>query len=382
MIAKYHDWCMCLSYKKHMEFINALLQKAINLGATDVHLAAGQMPVYRISRKLVFDEAKLPITKVSLERILEYFYSINPSLQHTFEERRQADFSYSFSEHRFRINVSMTKGIPTFSFRVISNKEINIKEMGIRNIINRMKQINSGLILFTGKVNSGKSTTMNAFIQEINKEENKKIVMLEDPIEYEHTSDKSIIIQKEIGKESDVLSYYDGLINLLREDADIAVLGEIRDRKTMDVAIDLSEAGGLVIGTLHTRSCGETVERIINMYDAAEQSSIKNSLSTVLKMVVSQKLVVSTQGKLLMVPEVMIVNNTLAAQIRQEKFNVSDIEDTIHSLNEIGCISFENSFTDLYVRGLVDIETIKKQIDADRIDVIKNLILSAGGTLE
>ncbi len=365
-----------------MEYLFTIIQKAVSLGATDIHLAPGQLPVYRIKRQLFYDQTKLPVTDVTLFKVFEYFCEQMPSIEKTFLARKQLDFSYRYGENRFRVNVSLTKRIPTFSFRVIPNNEINVKEMGLRDILTRMKRINNGLILLTGKVNSGKSTTMNAFIQEVNKEESKKIVMLEDPIEYEHQSNKSIIIQKEIGEESDVLSYYDGLINLLREDADIAVLGEIRDKKTMDVAIDLAESGGLVIGTLHTRSCGETVERIINLYDPADQMSIKNSISTVLKMVVSQKLIVSTAGNLLMVPEIMIVSNTIAAQIRQEKFNVSDIEDGIHSQKDIGCVSFENSFTDLYIKGLVDMNIIKEQMEPDRVNVIKSLIINSGANLE
>ena len=365
-----------------MEYLQLILKKAISLGATDVHLAPGQLPVYRISRKLFFDESKMPITNTTLAKIVEDFYVEKPSLKKVFETKKQADFSYMYSDHKFRINVSLTKGVPTFSIRIIPNGEIAIKDLGLREIINKMKVINSGLILLTGKVNSGKSTTMNAFIQEINKEASKKIVMLEDPIEYEHTSDKSIIIQKEIGAQSDVLSYRDGLINLLREDADIAVLGEIRDQATMNVAIDLAESGGLVLGTLHTRSCGETIERIINLYEPADQMSIKNSLSTVLKMVVSQKLIVSLKGKLLMVPEVMVVNSTIAAQIRQEKFNISDIEDSLHAEREIGCLSFESSFTDLYLRGLVDFDIIKQQLEPNRVDFVRNLIINAGASIE
>lgn len=365
-----------------MDYLFTILQKANSLGATDIHLAPGQLPVYRIKRQLFYDQTKLPLSESTLLKILEYFYSQIPSIKNTFEKRKQMDFSYRYNDTRYRINVSLTKRIPTFSLRVIPNNEIKVKEMGLRDIINKIKRINNGLVLVTGKVNSGKSTTMNAFIQEMNHEANKKIVMLEDPIEYEHESDKSIIIQKEIGIESDVLSYHDGLINLLREDADIAVLGEIRDKETMNVAIDLAESGGLVIGTLHTRSCGETIERIINMYDPADQMAIKNSISTVLKMVVSQKLILSTNKELLMVPEVMIVNNTLAAQIRQEKFNVADIEDRIHSESGIGCVSFEKSFTDLYIRNLVDMDIIKEQMEPDRVNVIKNLIINSGASLE
>lgn len=365
-----------------MDYLYTILQKAISLGATDIHLAPGQLPVYRIKRQLFYDQTKLPLSESTLLKILEYFYSEVPHIKDTFEKRKQVDFSYRYEEHRFRINASLTKRMPTFSLRVIPNNEINVKDLGIRDIINKMKRIKNGLILVTGKVNSGKSTTMNAFIQEINRETNKKIVMLEDPIEYEHKSDKSIIIQKEIGLASDVISYHDGLINLLREDADIAVLGEIRDRATMDVAMDLAESGGLVIGTLHTRSCGETIERIINMYEPADQMSIKSSISGVLKMVVSQKLILSTSNNLLMVPEVMMVNHVIAAQMRQEKFNVSDIEDSIHSQRDIGCLSFENSFTDLYIRGLVDMNIIKEQLEPDRVNVIKSLIINAGANLE
>lgn len=365
-----------------MEIIDAILQKGINIGATDIHLAPGQVPVYRVNKQLMFDKSKLPLSRKSMLILLDYFSQITTGLKESFEKYKQADFSYAYSEHRFRINVSNTKGTPTYSIRIIKNNEIDVQGLGIQTLIKRMKKITSGMILVTGKVNSGKSTTMNAFIQEVNKEYSKKIVTLEDPIEYEHKSDKSIIIQKEIGKESDVLTFADGLKNLLREDSDIAVLGEIRDKATMDVALDLAESGGLVIGTLHTRSCGETVERIINMYDPADQRSVKGSISSVLKLVVSQKLVVSKKGTLLMVPEIMVVTPVIAAQIRQEKFNISEINDSIHSQNAMGSMSFEQSFADLYARDLIDMKVIRENVDSESIDMIKNLIVSLGGQVE
>lgn len=364
-----------------MEQIFSIMAKAVSLGATDIHLTKGQVPVYRISRKLFFDESKLPISDISLVNILEGFFDEIDGLKEKFEQKKQVDFSYTYENTRYRINVSLSKGVPVFSLRVIPNGSINLDTMGLSEVVQKMKKIKSGLILVTGKVNSGKSTTMNAFIQEINNEVSRKIVTLEDPIEYEHESKKSIVIQKEIGEESDVMSYYNGLINLLREDVDIAVLGEIRDRKTMDVAIDLAESGGLVIGTLHTRSCGETVERIINMYDPADQNAIKNSVSSVLKMVISQKLILNTKGALMMVPEIMVVNNVIAAQIRQEKFSVSDIEDTIHASGAIGSVSFESSFADLYNKGLIDMNILKENIEPERMNTIKGLILTNGGSL-
>lgn len=365
-----------------MDLIYQILQKGINLGATDIHLVPGQLPVYRVNRKLFFDESKLTLSEEFLNTLVEYFCSKTPGLEEEINNKRQADFSYSYNGHRFRINIAMTQCNPSFSIRIIPNGNIDIEAMGLTSVIQKLRRIESGLILITGKVNSGKSTTMNAFIQEINKVSNKKIVTLEDPIEYLHESDKSVIIQREVGPASDVLSYYDGLINLLREDADIAVVGEIRDRKTMDVALDLAESGGLVIGTLHTRSCGETLDRIINLYDPADQATIKNTVSSVLKVVISQKLVVSTKDNLLMVPEIMIVNSSIAAHIRQEKFNISDIEDAIHSQRENGSLSFELSFADLYLKGLVDIQTIKDNIDPNRLEVVKSNIINAGGKFD
>ena len=365
-----------------MDLIYSILQKGINLEASDIHLVPGQVPVYRVNRKLFFDESKLPLSPETLEMFVEYFCSKTPSLEEAVKTKRQGDFSYGYGGHRFRINVAMTQGNPTFSIRIIPNGDIDVEAMGLTSVIQKLRRVESGLILITGKVNSGKSTTMNAFIQEVNKVSNKKIVTLEDPIEYIHIPQKSIIIQREIGTESDVLSYYDGLINLLREDADIAVIGEIRDRQTMDVALDLAESGGLVIGTLHTRSCGETLERIINMYDPADQMTIKNTVSHVLKVVISQKLVLSVENSLLMVPEIMIVNNTIAAHIRQEKFNISDIEDSIHSQSDNGSLSFEKSFANLYLKGLIDMQTVKDNIDPQRLDVVKSNIMTSGGRID
>lgn len=361
-----------------MEYLYMILDRAIKLGATDIHLAKDVLPVYRINKKLEFDDTKMPLSEQVLLQTLESFYSVIYGLEDVFKEKKQADFAYTYMNTRFRINVSLSKGVPTFSIRVIPNGTIDLDELGIRDMIEKMKTIESGLILVTGKINSGKTTTLNAFIQEVNKEQSKKIVTLEDPVEYEHKSDKSIIVQKDIGRELDVLTFNDGLINLLREDADISVVGEIRDRKTMDVAMELAELGGIVIGTLHTRSCGETVERILTMHDPAEQNAIKNTLSSVLKLVVSQKLLVGKDDKLVLVPEIMVVDNVLAAHIRQEKFSIADIEDAIHTQRETGCISYEYSFSKLYLEDKIDMEAIKNNLTKERLDIVKSIITTQG----
>ncbi len=366
-----------------MEKLNLIIGSAIEHNATDIHLANGSKPVYRVDRKLVYDDMQLEMNKDDLNEIFEEFIKESnvKDLRKLYEEKKHVDFSHTYLGYRLRVNVSMSNSVPTFSMRIIPNGDIDIDKFGVRDIIERIKKIKSGLVLLTGKVNSGKSTTLNAYIQEVNKEENKKIVTLEDPIEYVHRSDKCIVIQKEIGPEADVVTYQDGLINLLREDADIAVLGEIRDKETMDVALDLAESGGLIIGTLHTRSCGETIERIINMYDPGDQLAVKNTLSSILKLVVSQKLLYGSNDQLVLIPEIMSVNSTIAAQIRQEKFNVSEIEDSIHTQRLFGCKSFETSFSEMYLKNKISMKEIRASLDPEKLEIVKSLIITGGGTV-
>lgn len=357
--------------EKFLEIVNT----GINMGATDIHLLQDLFPLYRIRKELVRNDAVEPMNRYDLERLLETLVGDNLALVEKFETTKKLDLPFDVNENvRLRINASLASGVPVFSIRIIRKALINVERLRLRQILNEIKKHKAGLILITGKVNTGKTTTLNAIVQEINQTDNKKIVMLEEPIEYIHTSNRSMIVQKEVGVEGDVPSYYDGVINLLREDSDIAVIGEIRDRKTMDAVLDLSESGGLVIGTLHTRSCGETVDRIISMYEPSEQRAIKNTLSNVLKLVVSQKLVNGNNKDVVLVPEIMTVNSTIAALIRQEKFNVSEIQDAIHHSVSSDLISFERSFTKLFKDNIIDITAIEQNVEQNSFNMITNLI--------
>jgi len=358
-----------------MEKFLKIIEYAIENEASDIHLVEGMHPIYRIKRKLMRNKEIDTMNKYDLESLLETLVEDSMILVEQFEENKKLDISYTTSSGtRLRINASMSNKTPVFAIRVIKNKPIHIEKFNLKEPIELVKKYTSGLILITGKVNSGKSTTLNAYVQEINKIENKKIVMLEEPIEYMHKSDKSIIIQKEVNKNADVPSFYDGVINLFREDPDIVVVGEIRDRETMNAIIDLAESGALVIGTLHTRSCGETIDRVINLYDPAEQRPIKNSLSSVLKAVISQKLVNTVQGETIMISEMMINNNKIAALIRQDSFNISEIQDAIHAGQESGMISFEKSFANLIEKEILDITTVSKYLDCEQIKHISEIL--------
>ena len=358
-----------------MEKFLEIVQTAVDKGATDIHLLEHMSPQYRINRELVSNEEIEPMNKFDLESLMEAIVGENLDFVEQFEKNKRIDLPYDLDGRtRLRINASMSNGVPTFSIRIIRNKSIDIEKYNLKSIINKLKSFDSGLILITGKVNSGKTTTLNALVQEINATRRKKVVMLEEPIEYRHASNKAIIVQKEVNEAGDVPSYYDGVINLLREDSDISIIGEIRDRKTMDAVLDLAEAGGLVIGTLHTRSCSETIDRILGLYNPNEQKAIKYTLSNILKLVVSQKLVRSKTGNTILVPEIMTINSTIAALIRQERFNVSEIQDAIHHSNSNDNISFERSFVELYEDNKVDMTTIEESVEEGSLNIIQNMI--------
>ena len=246
---------------------------------------------------------------------------------------------------------------------------------GIPDVVKTYINQPQGLILVTGKTNSGKTTTLNALINEINETQNKKILTLENPVEYRHTSKKSIIVQKEVGLGNDSLTFSDGVKNSLREDCDIVVIGEIRDRETMDAAIETAESGHLVIGTLHTKSCAETLDRMINFYDVKDQASIKYLVGSLLKLVLSQRLLKATDGKLVLVPEVMIVDNVVAGLIRKEKLGVAEVEDAIQSGLEKGNVSLIHSLAKLFVEDRISLEQARSQIEEKNIEILNRTIM-------
>lgn len=357
-----------------MEIYN-ILKLAIDQGATDIHLVEGLVPIFRI-KKVLTRLDNMPIcTNANIKLMIDTLFSGKEEEYGILKKDKKVDIGLKYNGYKFRINISKSKGSYTLAIRVISNEPIDLDKYGMRNIVNRMREFKSGIILVTGKVNSGKTTTLNAYIQEVNKNVNCKIITLEDPIEYEHTSDKSIILQKEVGEYADVKNFYDGLINILREDSDIIVVGEIRDKKTMDVAIELAESGQLVIGTLHTKSCAETIDRIIGMYAPEEQSSIKFVLSTTLKMIASQKLLPGLNEKVALITELMIVDNVISALIRKDKFVISEIQDAIHTGESKGCISLEKAFAEEYQKGNISLATIRESVDKDKFEKIKEIIV-------
>ena len=292
--------------------MNKVLDEAIEKDASDVHLIKGLKPVLRIARELKEIEEMDVLGDEELYEIYDYFVRGSIDKDEMYKQTKRVDTSFEYKEIRLRVNISAEEGIPIFTLRLIKNTLPKFDDLGVPDIVRRMTLQPQGLILVTGKTNSGKTTTLNALINEINETQNKKILTLERPVEFKHTCKKSMIVQKEVGRGGDVPTFREGVINALREDCDILVIGEIRDKETMEAAIDMAESGHLVIGTLHTKSCAETIDRMINFYEVRDQASVKYLMSALLKLVVSQRLIKGTEDKLVLIPEVMVVDNIVS----------------------------------------------------------------------
>ena len=355
--------------------MDKILDIAIEQDASDVHLIEGNKPMLRISRQLkAIDEMEV-LTSDDMNQMYDYLVRGNVDKDDVFNTTRKLDTSYEYKGIRLRVNISLSDDIPLCTLRLIKNTLPPYESLGLPDIIRRMTYQPQGLILVTGKTNSGKTTTLNALINEINETQNRKIMTLENPVEFRHHSKKSLIVQKEVGRGQDSLTFSDGVKNSLREDCDILVIGEIRDKITMEAAIEMAESGHLVIGTLHTKSCAETIDRMINFYEVRDQASIKYLLSALLKLVVSQRLLKGKDGKLVLIPEVMVVDNIVAGIIRKEKISVSEIEDAIQSNLEKGSIGLINSLAEAFVKDKITLDQAKAQIEEKNIEILNRTIM-------
>jgi twitching motility protein PilT len=355
--------------------VNDIIKDAVQRKASDIHFISGLKPMLRINRDLLSVENADIISDDDMWDIYDFFLSGNVDRDKLFREKKVLDCSVEVGDVRLRVNVSYSNSVPVITTRIIRNSLPRYEDLGVPDIVRRMTEQPQGLILVTGKTNSGKSTTLNALINYINETQNRKILTLESPVEYRHKSKKSIIIQKEVGVGGDVPTYSIGTKNSLREDCDILVIGEIRDKETMDAAIETAESGHLVIGTLHTKSCAETIDRMINFYEVSDQATIKYMIASILKLVISQRLIKNKRGTLTLIPEVMVVDNVIAGIIRKDKLSVSEIEDAIQSSSGNGNIGLINSLAELFVKDEITLDQAKAQIEEKNVEILNRTIM-------
>ena len=331
--------------------VKTILAKAIEKKASDVHINVGMPPVLRKNTELL-DMDFPAVTDKDAKEIL--ITMIGPERFKTFEEKRDLDFSTAIDDgHRFRVNAHYQRDTIAISFRVIPNQIPSIDELHLPSIIKELADLPRGLVLVTGHTGSGKSTTLAATIGLINTKYRKRIITLEDPIEYALENKKSMIEQREIG--SDCPNFASGLRHVLRQDPDIIMVGEMRDLETTSSTITAAETGHLVFSTLHTINAPQTVERIIDIYPANQQNQIRTMLANTLQAVISQTLFrrIDESG---MVPctEILLCTSAVRNCIRENR--IYEIPNIIETSRRVGMQNMDISVADMYFKGYLDRE--------------------------
>lgn len=331
--------------------LEELLERAIQQDASDLFITVGVAPTLKIHGQLIpigEERLKPDDTEVLVKQLFKKH-------EHYMEflENGEKDFSYSLSNvGRFRVDAYTQRGSHAAAIRVLKFDKLDIDQLRIPDSVLELRKKTKGLVLITGPTGSGKSTTLSCLIDLINKERSCHILTLEDPIEYIHKHDKSIVDQREIGV--DTKSYADGLRSALRQAPDVILIGEMRDYETISIALTAAETGHLVLSTLHTIGAAKTIDRIIDVFPPNQQQQVRIQLSTVLQGVVSQQLIHSeTLGR---VPafEIMSMNHAIRNMIRDGK--IPQIEAAIHSGKSVGMLSMDSSLADLFNEGHISKE--------------------------
>jgi twitching motility protein PilT len=331
--------------------LNDMLRNAVQAKASDIHINVGSPPLFRIHT--VVQPTDFPVvTPEGAERIAKEMMNDNRWAE--FQEKRDSDFSYEIPGlSRFRVNAHYQRNTIALSFRTINDKIRPIEQLFLPDIVHKLTYLPRGLILVTGPTGSGKSTTLAAMIDAINKREQGHIITMEDPIEYAFVSNKCAIEQREVG--SDVPSFASGLRHVLRQDPDTILVGEMRDLETISAAITAAETGHLVFSTLHTVNAPQTIERIIDVYPADEQNQIRSMLANTLQAVISQTLFrrCDQPG---MIPglEIMLCTPAVRNCIRENR--IFEIPNIIATSRALGMQSLDDSIRQLFVNGYVSRE--------------------------
>ncbi len=341
-----------------MSRMSDLLGRAVERGASDLHLNAGLSPVLRIDGNLQLLEESPVLTVEKMRSLLSEVAGADELAR--LEECGEVDFSYALSGcARFRLNAFRRGGSVALIVRIIGETVPTLASLGLPEIIRKMTRKRNGLILATGAAGSGKTTTLAAMIDAINQERRAHIITLEDPIEYLHKNKSSIINQREIRR--DTLSFNSGLRAALREDPDVIMVGEMRDPETIATVITAAETGHLVLATLHTASAAQAVDRIIDAFAPHQQLQLRLQLSMALQMVIAQRLLPLEGGGRAAASEILVCTPAVRNMIREGKSH--QLAAVIQSGARAGMQSLENSLCDLYHSGRVRYEEIVAAAD-------------------
>jgi twitching motility protein PilT len=348
--------------------IKNLLRLTAQQNASDLHLNVGRYPTIRLDGKLAAVSGETLLTPQAIKDICDVLLS--DEYKKKLAGDGHVDFSYNFEgKARFRVNAFFQQGYLAVAFRLIPKQIRTLEELNIPDILYDFTKFSQGLFLIVGPVGHGKSTTLAALLNDINHNQEKNIITVEDPIEYVYEQDRSIISQREVYQ--DCKSFHTALKAVFREDANVVLIGELRDLDTISTAITAAETGHLILATLHTNDAPQTVDRIIDIFPAHQQNQIRLQLASVLLGVVSQRLIPKVDGGRVPCLEIMIKNHAVENLIRENK--TYQLDNVIETGSAEGMITMDKYLADLVKRGIISLESaVSYAKDAKNFEMLLN----------
>ena len=331
--------------------LNELLRRAVEAGASDIHLKLDRPPMLRRDGAVAALEGTEPLTEADLDSYLRAVTAVAPQRYDLYHESGDLDIAYTADDlPRFRVNAFRQRGATSFALRVIPKKVPRFEDLGLPEGIRSLAEEHRGLVLVTGATGSGKTTTLAAMIDYINRARQSHIVTIEDPIEILHPDHQSIVNQREIGLDTE--NFGQALRRALRQDPDTILIGELRDAETAQTALQAAESGHLVFSTLHTVDAAETIGRMIEFFPEGKQLQIRSIMAGVLRGVVSQRLLPRVGGGRVAAVEIMITNSRIADLIRENK--PEEITDAIAEGEFFKMQTFQKALIDKVLDGTID----------------------------
>ena len=344
--------------------IETLLEECIKRKASDLHIQVGLQPILRVDGALM-PVGNMPILDSQTVKKL-IFATLDDEQQKILLKDKEFDYSFAFGDlSRFRVNAFHERGDLAAAFRLIPNEIRSIDELGMPGVVENFANYPRGLVLVTGPTGSGKSTTLAALVDKINREKSAHIITIEDPIEYTHKSKRSVVVQREV--HYDTYSFAAALRSVLREDPDVVLIGEMRDLETISAAITIAETGHLVFATLHTNSAAQSIDRMIDVFPAHQQPQVRSQLSNMLMAICAQRLIPAIGGGRVPAAEIMVTNNAVKSLIREGKTH--QLDTVIQTGAEQGMQTMDRTLIKMIQSGTITYDNAREYaVDLDEFE--------------